>query len=126
MTKIEEFRCIKLEGNKCLSFINSTPKLGRAEFQICSKYKRKKLAELFIYLEQQENIDYYYYWQGKANGLYLGSWNDLNKPEPWFFGYCEEHKCQTMRMYVPNNSKYLFFEILSSINIYFCKTKYDD
>lgn len=47
----------------------------------------------------------------------------MEDPKVWFIQYCKEHKCQSMRVYVPNDAKYLWFDVLSSIGINFTKTK---
>lgn len=123
MTK-KELKRIELKGGEFLPFVAMTQNLGCAEFQICSKYKRGKLVELFIYPRQQENIDYYYHWEGKAQDMSLGGHEHLEYPNAWFFQYCKEHKCQSMRVYVPKGAKYLWFQVLSGIGINFTKTNF--
>lgn len=122
--KIGELQRIELTKGQHIPFISMTDKYGCAEFEICSKYKRGKLVELFIYPRQQENADYYYHWEGKANYLTIGGYEGLDPPMMWLSRYCREHKCQMMRIYVPRGSNYLWFDILSSIGIIFTKTSF--
>ncbi len=119
---LKELKRIELKGGEYLPFIAMTKNRGCAEFQICSKYKRGKLVEVFIYPRQQENIDHYYHWEGEATYMTIGGYEGLGDPKVWFLQYCKEHKCQSMRIYVPNDSKYLWFDKLSSIGINFMRT----
>ncbi len=118
----KEFIRIELKGGEYLPFVAMTLNLGCAEFQICAKWKRRKLVELFIYPRQQENINYYYHWEGEAIYFKIGGYEGLDDPKAWMFQYCKEHKCQSMRIYVPNGAKYLWFEKLSGIGINFTRT----
>jgi hypothetical protein len=100
-------------------------KWGRAEFSICSQYKRGKLVRLFIYPHQQENEENYYMWEGAGRDYFtIQGYQGLADPKIWLINWCKEHKCQNLRLYVPPESKYIWFQVLFTINIGFTKTKW--
>jgi bisphosphoglycerate-dependent phosphoglycerate mutase len=109
-----------------LPFVGMTSNLGRAEFVVCPKFKRGKLVELFMYPLQQENVNHYYRWQGNGKNNYtVQSYEQLDEPKLWMHFYCKEHKCQSFRMYVPNEANYIWFsEFSDSITIGFTKTNF--
>jgi hypothetical protein len=119
-----ELKEIELKDSESIEFVDVTPKYGRAEFVICAKYKNGKIVELFIYPAQQEDIKNYYVWRGSgATDLMIGCFHGLDNPKIWLFSYCKEHKGQSFRIYVPDNSKFLHLEVLSGINLNFTKTR---
>lgn len=110
-----------------MPFIAITERFSRAEFGICPQYKKGKLVRLSIYPMQQLDCNYYYEWEGTGGLRTLGiaSYNKLDDPKVWLFHYCKEHNCQSMRVYVPNGSKYLWFkEHSDSITIGFVDEKF--
>jgi len=116
---------VELKDKDSIEFVNTTKTYGRAEFSVCQKYRRGKLVELYIYPEQQQS-DKYYVWRavgGGARDFMLGVFHGLDNPKVWMFGYCREHKTVTFRMYVPADSRFLRFEVLSGISLYFTKTR---
>jgi hypothetical protein len=115
---------IELKDGDSIEFVERTENYGRAEFVMCTQYKRKKIVALFIYPRQQENVENYYVWRGNGRvDLSIGSYHGLDYPEIWFFSYCSEHKCQSFRIYVPNGSRFLHLNVLSGISLNFTRTK---
>ena len=97
-----------------MPFVGMTQRLGRAEFAICPQWKRGKLVKISIYPLQQEDRSYFYEWEGNGKRYFtIQSYQNLDEPKIWMHSYCKEHKCQTMRVYVPNGGKYLWFQVHS-------------
>lgn len=116
---------IQIKGGDFIPFEWKTERWGRAEFSICPIYKRRKLVKLFIYPHQQENKEDYYIWEGTSDSYFtIQGYEGLNDPKIWLIGWCKEHKCQNIRLYVPSNSKFIWFHVLSTITIGFTKTKW--
>jgi hypothetical protein len=116
---------IQLKDGDCLPFKSLSERLGRAEFVICPQYKNGKLVKLYINPAQQEDINYYYVWEGIGKSDFtIQSYQKLDDPKVWMFHYCKEHKCQSLRLYVPADSNYLWFNVFSNnISIGFLKDK---
>ena len=120
-----DWKPVQLSGSDFIPFVNITKNYGRAEFVVCSQYKRNKLVKMFFYPAQQGNVENYYFWEGVGrDGFSIGSFDGLDNPNIWLFSYCKEHKCQSFRMYVPNGSNFLYFDVLSSISIKFTKKRW--
>lgn len=115
---------IKIKDGDFLEFLWSTEKWGRAEFVVCPQFKRGKLVKMFIYPSQQGISDKYYVWEGTADYFTVQSYQQLDDPKPWLFRWCKEHKTQSFRVYVPPESKYIWFSVLSTVTIGFTKTKW--
>ena len=117
---------IKIKDDDFLEFVWATQNLGRAEFTICPIWKRGKLVALYIYPRQQKDICYYYYWEGNGKAFYtISSYGGLQDPKVWQMFYCKEHKTQSFHLYVPVESKYLWFSVFSdNITIGFTQEKH--
>jgi hypothetical protein len=81
--------------------------LGRAEFNVCIRYLRGKVREVFIYPRQQRRFNYWHRAGYFDQDFTIGSYGELGKPEVWRVGWCKEHKCQTLEIYVPTGSAFL-------------------
>jgi hypothetical protein len=118
------FKKVELSCGDLIPFVDVSDRLGRAEFIICPQWKRGKLVGISIYPMQQEDMSCYYEWKGEGvNCFYLQSYQSLEEPKVWMHSYCKEHKCQSLRLYVPRNAKYIWFKVGSTINIGFLKEK---
>jgi hypothetical protein len=99
-----------LHDGNFMPFVGMTKSLGRAEFQVCPQYKRGKLVRLYIYPLQQEDRSYYL-WEGNGKRHFtIQSYEGLDEPKIWMHSYCKEHKCHSMRMYVPDDAKFILFQ----------------
>lgn len=113
--------CKPIKDGDFMPFVGMTERLGRAEFSICPQWKRGKLVKISIYPLQQDDMSYYYEWEGDGKGYFIiQSYNNLDEPKVWMHSYCKGHKCQSMRVYVPNQAKFIWFQVYSdSITIGF-------
>ncbi len=113
---------ITITSDTTIPIIDCTKNLGRAEFSLCTKYRYGKLTDIWLYPEQQEDTSYYYHIiAGGRTHFTLQGYHGIEHPRSWIFTYCKEHKCGSMRFYVPEGSKYLWISFLSSIGIGFLK-----
>ena len=81
--------------------------LGHAEFQVCLKHHgKRKSSEFWVYPRQQRGASVYWHkdWVHPDLGFSLSSYQDLEDPNVWHLGYCEEHRCTTFAIYVPRDS----------------------
>lgn len=117
---------IEIKDGYSIPFVDITKDYGRAEFIICQRYKNKRLVELYIYPAQQKNTSEYYVWRATGKGgrdFTIGCFHELEHPNIWLFGYCGEHKSTSFRVYVPTGSKFLYLSIMSSVQLYFTRTR---
>jgi hypothetical protein len=80
--------------------------LGRAEFQVCIKFLRKKVSEFWVYPVQSRLETYWHYLGGDVD-FSIQSYEGLNQPNVWLASYCTEHKTTMLHIYSPNNAKFL-------------------
>lgn len=117
-----------LKDGVFVEFVDMTQKYGRAEFVVCPQFKRGKLVKLSIYPKQQENANYFLEWEAQSNGknrFSVQGYEGLGEPFLWNHFYCKEHKCQSFRMYVPTEAKYIWFsEYSDNVCIGFTKSKW--
>ena len=106
-----------------LPFVATTKKGGLAEFAICPQWKRGKLVKISIYPMQQDDMSYYYEWEGVGRDYFtVQSYQNLGEPRIWMHYYCKEHKCQSMFVYVPSGSNFIWFQVYgNNISIGFTK-----
>ena len=122
-----KWKPIEVEGQTFIPFewIDKTPgggNLGRAEFQVCVKFKRGKVHEFWVYPRQQRSADKYWHCQGGDCSFYIASYERLGDPHVWLTSYCPEHKTQTLHVYVPNDARFLKIDYSG---IAFCKTDWN-
>jgi hypothetical protein len=129
MEKLKE-KVIKDYKDFKIPFKERTQKYGRAEFIFCIKWKNKFrgwkrvkiLDEVFIYPAQQPDAKFYYRIKnGFSDSITIQSWVGLDDPKIWFWSWCKEHKCMSVRIYVPNDSKHIDVCFLSTMGFYFGK-----
>lgn len=116
-----------------IPFKERTEKYGRAEFVFCVKWKtrwswdgwfkqEKVIDEIYIYPAQQPDAKYYYRIKnGFSRDYTIQSWVGLSDPKIWMFNWCNQHKCLSFRVYVPNDSKYIDVSFLSTMGFHFGK-----
>lgn len=103
-----------IKDGDLLPFVWMTERFGRAEFSICPQWKRGKLVKLSIYPLQQEDTSCYYEWEGDGKRYFtIQSYFNKSEPHAWMHSYCKEHKCHSMTIYVPDNTKFLWFQVYS-------------
>jgi len=113
----------ELVDRQKVPFVGMTRNLGRAEFVVCPVFKYGKLREFYMYPAQQENVEFYYVARNKNGWRDFGvnSWSGVDAPKIWLHSWCKEHKCQSFRLYVPNDAEWFQASFLSSFGIYFGK-----
>lgn len=129
MTKELELRVLK-DGD-CVSFDpfdHSAPtpgeSYGRAEFSLCPVFRAGRIQTLWIYPLQQRNVKFYYRVDaGRSTSLMVQSWTHkgVDRPEVWTHMWCKEHRCTSMRVYVPTLATRFQIQILSSLYVNFDK-----
>lgn len=85
------------------------PHYGHAGFQVCPQYIRGKLKRVFIYPRQQDINNLVYRVELSGQDIFsVNSWTfkGIDKPDIWMTGWCKEHKCQTLSVYVPRNANH--------------------
>jgi hypothetical protein len=80
--------------------------LGRAEFAVCIKYRRRKISDVYVYTQQQREAGSWHLATSR-NHFMISSYQGLEDAKVWSFSWCSEHKTQSFRLYVPTNSKIL-------------------
>lgn len=97
---------------------------GRAEFGICLVWRRNKLKCFYIYPFQQRDVKHFYRVDcGYSDSFECGAWTHkgMDDPKIWLHGWCKEHKCPFMRVYVPKDSKRFTVYVLSTAQMMFDK-----
>ena len=125
MNRPKKWKMIEVEDSLSIPFeyMDKTPggqNLGRAEFQVCIKFKRGQVSEFWVYPRQQRREDCWHYSGGSDLGFSISSYEGLDNSHVWLVSYCREHKTQTFMTYAPNGAKFLKID---SYGIHFCKTK---
>jgi hypothetical protein len=80
--------------------------LGRAEFQICLRFKRGKVAEYWAYPKQMRDAKECWHWKGTYPDFTISSYQNLEDAKTWLFVWCKEHKTQSMLLYIPREAAY--------------------
>jgi hypothetical protein len=91
-------------------YLDKTPggsNLGRAMFQVCIKYLRGKASEVFVYPRQQRLLHYWHRAGHFDIDFCITSYGGLACPRVWRVGWCKEHKCQALEIYVPDDAALL-------------------
>lgn len=109
-----EFDVVEVEGgiNVPFKWRDDTPggsNLGHAEFQVCLKFRRGAPAEFWVYPAQQRDVHTAWHkdWVHPDLGFGFSSYEGLDDPRVWKVGWCPEHKCCSMRLYVPKDSRFI-------------------
>jgi len=96
--------------------------LGRAEFQVCLKFRDGEVNEFWVYPKQQRDKTEYWHRSAPCDKFFaIRSFEKLDEPWVWMVSWCEEHKTHTMNLYVPDYAKYLRIDFFG---IGFTKTKW--
>lgn len=127
MGKLRDWKVIELnpEGSKewnfYIPYVYMTKEYGRAEFSICTKWKRGRISDIWISrMQQKEGCGELYHINvvSKSRSLSFGYESHV-----WFSCWCQEHKAQNLRAYVPNNTDMLLVSLLSDVSFMFIKRK---
>ena len=107
----KKWTCVEVGDSVEIPFIwlDKTPggsNLGRAMFQVCIRYKKGKIWDFFVYPRQQRSSEYWHH-GGASEFAFTISSHRLPNPDVWKVGWCEEHKAQTLSIYVPEGSDVL-------------------
>lgn len=124
---MKKWKAIEVKDTVFIPFqwIDKTPggaNLGRAEFQVCIKFKRNKVDEFWIYPRQQRRNYECWHYKGGTIDFHIASYEDLDRPDVWLITYCREHKAQSFLLYAPNDARFLKIEYSG---IAFCKTDWN-
>ena len=93
-----------------------------AQFDICPIWRGEKIVEVYIYPVDQPNAKNYYYVKSEEEGFegidfehlhykyetIRGTQSRINFPIIWKTYWCNEHKTQAIRFYVPRHSQSFF------------------
>ena len=121
---MSDWQEVEIKDGATISYAWRTDSLGKAEFHICPIWKRGKLVEVCIYPAQQEYMHEYWVLRGlHCETLQVMSWSHKGVEEPriWLFGWCKDHKCMTMSVYVPPFTTHIEISIGSTLDIIFDK-----
>lgn len=114
---------VKLANEEEIPFEWLSTDYGRAEFTICPVFRRGKLVKCVIYPRQQPKADKFFVWEGQASGLNFQGYQGLDSPNIWRTFWCKEHGCHSIELYVPTDSKILWFNLsIGFLSIGFLKT----
>ena len=107
-----EKQMVEVKGSKWIPFKwrDETPggsNLGRAEFQICMKFKRGIVSEFWVYPKQQRDVSEYWHFIGGNICFTFTAYEGLESKGPWRVMWCKEHKAVSMSIYAPPESKYI-------------------
>lgn len=80
--------------------------LGQAEFVVCVKFKRGKLAKFWIYPVQTRLINCWH-WEGTYDDFSINADQGLSGNGAHLIRWCKEHKTFSCRVYAPAESKFL-------------------
>ena len=107
---------IELKDNSEVGFTARHPSYGLAEFAFCPEWKRGKLIGFHIIPMNQVNAGSdTYHVTCNADSFAVLSWEHkgIARPWCWLHFWCEEHKTQSQRVYVPDNSNCFVVFILN-------------
>lgn len=122
MANAKPLEQVELKDGDVVHFNLMSPEYGRAEFDICPKWKRGKLAELFIYARQQKNVScYWHVTAGWPTSFGVGSWQHkkIAVPNIWTMHWCKDHKCMSMSVYPPDGTNRFRISLLSWARVHF-------
>lgn len=115
----------KLTLPASIPFTWKTDNYGRAEFAICATRKRGAIQQVCIYPKQQDKTDIFYsidLTDLKLYHIWLSSY-EVDSPNVWQVFWCKDHKCPSINLYVPANSKRLSVTVhIRMLHITFWKT----
>ena len=118
---------VEVENSICVPFQwkDRTPggkNLGRAEFQVCIRFKDGEVDEFWVYPRQQHNMTEYWHRSAPNDKFFaFRAFEGLKEPWVWMVSWCDEHEAQAMSFYVPDDAKYLRIDFYG---IGFTKTKW--
>ena len=87
--------------------------LGRAEFMVCLKWRRGKLAEYWVDPVQTRLPHGWHFTIGPSDrrDFYISAYEGLTPlPGAWLHFWCREHKTTSFRVYAPPGAKYLVLQ----------------
>lgn len=113
---------IKLNVNSVITFKDSTPRYGRAEFDFCFQLQRGKLKRVFIMRRQQpaeEVQEYVLPVDYTPLDWSISSWQHegVELPAIWRGAWCRYHKAFYWAVYVPLGTNQL--RIMEASNLRF-------
>ncbi len=111
MLIIDKWNMVEIDGEMVMPFQwrDSTPggsNLGRAEFQICLKFKRGRIVEYWVYPRQQRSTTCWHY-IGSNIDFHITAYDGLRSEGAWLISWCKEHKTFSFSVYAPTDAKYL-------------------
>lgn len=123
---VEDKKVVKLKEGDVIKYKDLHESYGKAEFVFCPIFKYGKLKKMLIYPQQQEtDIKCYEIECHNQIDFNLQSWTHKGYEVPWtwIYFYCKEHKCVSMRTYVPLGTNTLSFSNISSLSLLFDKVE---
>jgi hypothetical protein len=91
---------------------------GRAEFQICPKFVRGRMTDIYLFRRQQVNSERGYHLDVlkalpdcRITQFQIDAWtHKTDAPRVWREFWCKEHKTICHETYVPNNTNTIEFD----------------
>lgn len=107
----KEWQLVEIDGKAFVPFLwrDPTPggqNLGRAEFQVCLKFKRGKISEFWVY-PVQTRMETCWHYSGGDVDFTISAYEGLKSEGSWMMGWCKEHKCTTFSVYAPTDAKFI-------------------
>lgn len=118
---MSERKTVTIKSGESIPFVAMTKKYGRAEFCFCPIYKRGVLKQIHITPIQQPHAKCNYLIDDVHSDSFQinGRTYDSVYPKIWLSFWCKEHKTQSFRCYVDENSKSFSVSKLSTLSIDF-------
>ncbi|TXH48150.1 MAG: hypothetical protein E6Q97_25440 [Desulfurellales bacterium] len=80
--------------------------LGRCEFIVCPKFKRREICEFWVDPVQSRMGVIWHFCEGDIN-FTISAYEGLTSEGAWMFFWCKEHKTTAFRVYAPAEAKFL-------------------
>ena len=96
--------------------------LGRVGFQVCLKFRCGKVSEFWVY-PKQTRLETYWHVTNCDTSFSISAFQGLENPKVWLINWCAEHKTQTLNIYAPTESKFVW---LNNYGITFLRTKFGE
>jgi hypothetical protein len=106
-----EWKQVEVTGENFIPFEwkDRTPggkNLGRAEFQVCINWRRGEIAEFWVY-PVQTRLDTAWHYTGGSTYFSVNAYEGLKSEGAWMVHWCNEHKCQALKIYAPSQARFL-------------------
>lgn len=98
---------IELDSELWVPFKYRTEDLGTAEFLVCVKWYGWGDFEFWVDPVQTHITEWWHSPRHEYPDFSITSYGKLSDPRTWLCNYCREHETSQLRIYTPDNAKYL-------------------